>query len=102
MAAMPPSTARCSTSATGTNPFATVGGASALIVAPNPPLLPPLLPPPPPPPPPLVPLAGLPPPAAAPVAPEVPIIPEAQSGVLLALGVGLLGLRTLWRRRPRG
>jgi hypothetical protein len=77
------------------------------IIVPPPP--PPILPPPPiqflpPPPPPLLPPPPpAPPMAAAPAAPGVPIIPEADSmflvlGGLVALG-GLVGLRSLRRRR---
>jgi hypothetical protein len=64
------------------------------------PLLPPL--PPLPPPPPLLapPPALVPPPLAAPEAPGVPVIPEAESLVLLAAGLGLLLVATWCRRRP--
>jgi len=68
-----------------------------------PPPPPPLPPPPPPPvlllpPPPLAPVAG--PPALGPVpAVGVPVIPEAESWLLLGLGLGVVGLVARWRRR---
>jgi LPXTG-motif cell wall-anchored protein len=70
---------------------------SLVVVPPPPPLLPPLPPLPPP-----APL--LPPPALAPLAApvEVPVIPEAASGLLVASGLAALsGLALLLRRRRR-
>jgi hypothetical protein len=79
------------------------GGAQAAALVPPllPPLLPPVLPllPPPPllvPPPPLI---GGPPTAA--VAGETPLIPEAESLLLVGFGVGLLGALAAWRRARR-
>jgi hypothetical protein len=82
----------------------------SLIIVPNPPLPPPppiqfLLPPPPiplqspllPPPPAAAALSG---PVAAP-APDVPVIPEAESQLLLGVGLGAVGLLASARRRRR-
>jgi len=46
-----------------------------------------------------VPLPPLPPAAAPPVPVEVPLIPEADSALLLAIGLGTLGLLALSARR---
>jgi hypothetical protein len=76
----------------------TVSGPGVLPLLP--PLPPLLLPPLPPPPPPLVPAVPLAPAGGAPAAAEVPVIPESDSWVLLA--VGLAGLAALaLRRRAR-
>jgi hypothetical protein len=64
------------------------------------PLLPPLVPPPPPPAPPFLPPPPVLPSADA-VAPEVPVIPETESGLLLVLALATLGVLAAWRgRRP--
>jgi len=72
-----------------------VGGLAPPVLPPPPPLLPPVLPPP---------VALLPPPGAPaglpPVGAEVPVIPEADSLALLALGA--LGLAAGWALRRRG
>jgi hypothetical protein len=62
------------------------------LLPPPPPMLPPALPP-------MPPLARPPFAAAAGPAPEVPVIPEADSVALLAVGLAALGALARWRRR---
>jgi phospholipase C len=95
------STAALCFTATTTCLLGTVSGAGTTIVVPNQPLLPPPVQPLPPLPPPLLlpppPLPAVPPVTGPAPAPDVPVIPEAESLLLLGLGLAALGL--LARRR---